>query len=125
MDGSEVTNTITVRKVAQMGDLDDDALRCHAFGHPWNRPPMMQFNYYGFDSRLLLLTCESCGTERRDVREANNPRHLITRLYRYPDDYLCAFPADRMDFVTEWFRRNKAPRRQALAVEGAWKEWVA
>lgn len=116
-----MAHPVLARRVASMGALDDAGLRCHAFGHPWNRPPLVRFNYWGFDARLLLLRCSSCGTERRDIRDGANPAKLITRLYRYPHDYLVAFPASRGDFLAEWFARHDTPPAD---VED-WTAWAA
>lgn len=111
------------RRVARISDLSTEALSCHAFGHSWDEPPLIRFNYWGFDARLLLLTCTSCGTERRDVRDSRNVANLITRLYRYPHDYLTAFTAERWEYVEEWFRRFPQAPEVNFLQSTAWREW--
>src|SRR3954464_14994537 len=98
-------NTTDLRRVAKMEDFSTEALRCHAWGHPWLSPPAVPFKWWDRTPALLLrFECPSCGAGRRDVRDQRNPRELITRLYLYDHDYLAGFPCDRGDFVEEWFR---------------------
>jgi hypothetical protein len=111
------------RRVAHISDLSREALRCHAFGHPWDDPPAVPFYWWGrIPATLSLFRCPSCGSTRRDVRDRDDAGRLLTRLYSHADDYLVDSPARQVDYIREWFGRYKLPPDD---LGGPWQTWSA
>ncbi len=98
--------------VQSVTDLSDGALRCHAFGHPWEVGPVQRVSPVGMEVWQVKLTCPSCTKTRLDYVEPGT-YELEGRRYSRPDGFSVIEPADRHDYRQEVIRRAqmKAARR--------------
>lgn len=97
------------RYVQSVSDLSDGALRCHAFGHPWNIGPVSRLSPVGLEVWTVKLDCPSCGKVRTDQVEPGT-YELYYRHYTSPPRYSVVDPADRHDFRAEVIRRAEDGR---------------
>lgn len=78
-------------------------VQCRAIGHAWmphldtDRPRSSMFTH------VLSLVCATCGTERHDAIGATG--RLVTRAYKYPEDYKVTDIVDRAEWRQSLVRR--------------------
>jgi hypothetical protein len=105
--------------VATVGDLDDDALLCHAYGHAWDQEPIEETvpGWGGAPVWQIEVRCSSCGKRRIDLCEPDT-YELLARRYIEPPGYRVAEPATRVTYRAEViFRRGRLARKRLRATK--------
>lgn len=94
------------KRVANLADLSDEALWCHAFGHPWEARPVSRLSPVGREVWVVTLHCTSCTKTRTDYVTPGT-FELEERQYSDPPGFAVVGEYSRTDYRQEWIHRQQ------------------
>src|SRR4051794_30385231 len=91
--------------VDTVADLDDEPLRCHSWGQPWELRPVEDTvpAELGIACWMQKLRCSSCGKVRTDYLEPGTCV-LLWRTYSKVDNFAVLEPTDLAGYRAESIR---------------------